>query len=284
MRQFKRKKGFFTIAENTKKTNYLKHAYALALSLKATQKEVPYLSVGISKDMEIPTHYKKVFDEIIEIPWETKYNNPNWKLENEWKVFHITPYEETIKLDADMLFFKDMSNFWNIDKNYSMLACNEVKTYKNELITSDYYRKVFTTNNLPNVYSALFYFKTNEETKQFFDYLEVVTNNYEKFFYEYLDENRPNYFSTDVAYALVSKIFDIPLCHNNLLTFTHMKTHLQNWNNNELDENWTKYVNILFNDNLKCKIENFLQTGILHYHVKSFLTNEIIKYYEDKVL
>jgi hypothetical protein len=40
-REFKRKRGFFTFAQNGTH-DYVRMAYALALSLKATQTDVPY--------------------------------------------------------------------------------------------------------------------------------------------------------------------------------------------------------------------------------------------------
>jgi hypothetical protein len=42
-REFKRKRGFFTFAQNGTH-DYVRMAYALALSLKATQTDVPYCS------------------------------------------------------------------------------------------------------------------------------------------------------------------------------------------------------------------------------------------------
>ena len=109
-------KGFVTIAENSivdgEVVDYLKLAYALALSIKATQTEVSNISVLTSEDVKVPDKYKEVFDEIISIPWSTDLE-PGPRFYNEPMTYWLTPYEETIKLEADMLMVKDLWNIWN---------------------------------------------------------------------------------------------------------------------------------------------------------------------------
>ena len=67
MRSFKRQRGFLTFAQNGQH-DYLRMAYGLALSLRATQSE-PYLSVVVTPGTVVPPHYRDVFDEVIDVPW-----------------------------------------------------------------------------------------------------------------------------------------------------------------------------------------------------------------------
>jgi hypothetical protein len=157
-REFKRDRGFLVFAQNGN-TDYLRLAYGLALSLVATQTDVPYLSVAITPGMDVPDHYREVFDEVIDIPWIDAAAQSEWKLENEWKAYHVTPYRETIKLDADMLFTADIAHWWKLLSTRDFWACTSVETYRGEIATSDYYRKTFTSNSLPNVYTAFMYFR-----------------------------------------------------------------------------------------------------------------------------
>ena len=63
-RKYKRQRGFFTIAQYSEKFgDYPRMAYALALSLKASQVEAPYLAVGMTTEDQkrLPSNYKKVF-------------------------------------------------------------------------------------------------------------------------------------------------------------------------------------------------------------------------------
>ena len=71
------KQGYLVIAQNTKDSdgntiNYIRMAYALALSIKHTQKGVNNVSVAVINKEDVPKHYRHVFDEIIELPFFDK--------------------------------------------------------------------------------------------------------------------------------------------------------------------------------------------------------------------
>lgn len=285
--KFKRDRGFLTFAQNTKDTDYVRLAYGLALSIKATQSENAYLSIAVTPGQEIPEEYKWAFDEIIDIPWNDNAEHSSWKLENEWKAYHITPYRETIKLDADMLFLADYSHWWDSLARNDISPTLNVLDYKGNIVESDFYRKTFTSNSLPNVYSGFFYFKQTDLVQKFFELVELITFNWEMFTYEFLDSTRPMNFSTDVAYALALKVIDthgelstgIPNCP----TFVHMKSQLQNWRLDNLSEVWTDQVSCFFTPDLKLKVDLQNQYYPFHYHLKEFLTDEVVGFLEDKV-
>lgn len=281
-------KGFFTIAQGA---DYQRMAYALALSLKISQKEHSNLSIGVTKEEIdlIPAKYLEVIDHVVEIPWEDHAKNSSWKLENEWKAIYMTPYDETIKLDADMLFPSDISYWWDLLEQSDGVFCSQPRTYRGEIITSDYYRKTFTESNLPNFYSAFFYFKKNEINFEFFKLAEFIFNNWERCFYEFLEpEHRPKVVSTDVVFALAAKILDYESFNmspsENVPTFVHMKSQLQNWPNDQfMVEDWTKMIPIYFNRDCTLKIGNYIQTLPFHYYVKEFVTPKMIETMERKL-
>jgi hypothetical protein len=285
VRTFKRKRGFFTFAQNGKH-DYIRMAYALALSLKETQEEVTYLSIGVTPGTVVPEEYKWAFDEIIEIPWGDAAEKSDWKLENEWKAYHMTPYEETIKLDTDMLFLDDISEWWDMLAKQDVCAATTALTYRGEAVTSDFYRKTFTANKLPNVYTAFMYFKYSDLAKELFEMAEIITHNWEHFRFEYLEEPRPTEFSTDIVFALAMRLIgreDECVSTGAFPNFIHMKTQLQGWNPNEVTEDWTQHIGSYFTAELELKIGRFRQLAPLHYHIKSFLTDEMIELYEAKL-
>ena len=49
--------------------NYLEQAYALALNLKLTQSKVSTTACVDAKTKSVQSKHKKVFDHIIDIPW-----------------------------------------------------------------------------------------------------------------------------------------------------------------------------------------------------------------------
>ena len=61
-------RGYITVAENSVSGDYLRMAYALALSLKVSQSEVSNLAVCVSPGMTVPDKYATVFDKVIEMP------------------------------------------------------------------------------------------------------------------------------------------------------------------------------------------------------------------------
>jgi len=280
-------RGFFTIALGEE---YHRLAYALALSLKITQpEEYSKLSIGVSlkEKANINPKYLDVFDQVIEIPWGDLSATKKWKFENEWKSIHMTPYDETIKLDADMIFTSDISEWWKYLSLSEGVFATDVKTYRNETITSDICRKVFTDNNLPNVYSAFFYFKRSNSNFEFFKLVEDIFKNWEHYFQEFFDvKNRPTFVSTDVVFALASKISNYDECNNfkvsGFPTFVHMKTELQKWVKASNDP-WIEQVEYFYNNDCQLTIENYIQTLPFHYQIKEFMTDDIILKMENKL-
>lgn len=282
-------RGFFTIAQGKE---YQRLAYAAALSLKLSQPEgYSNLSIGVTKEElnSVEPKYLEVIDNVIEIPWKDHAANSSWKLENEWKAIYMTPYDETIKLDADMLFPSDISSWWSVLEKSEGVFCTKAMTYRGDEITSDFYRKTFTESDLPNIYTAMFYFKKTEANFELFRLAEVIFNNWERFFYEYLSpEHRPRIVSTDVVFALAAKILDYQslnaMPHTNVPTFVHMKSQLQHWPDDQfMIEDWTKIVRSYFGRDGSLIVGNYRQELPFHYHVKSFVTDRMISIMEKRL-
>lgn len=281
-----KKRGFFTICENNDTHDYVRMAYALALSLRNTQKKYSNLSIGITPGQKISKKYSWIFDEIIELPWLDNAENESWKLENEWKVYHITPYEETIKLDADMLFVNDISHWWDLLETRDFWITSKVKTFRNNDVVSNYYRKTFTENKLPNVYTAFMYFKKCELSQNIFKMAENIFQSPGDYFSLLNEKNRPVKPTTDVVFSLAIKFLDVQdqcLLDLNIdcPTFVHMKPKIQNLKSFVPENNWTEVISCFVNENKEIKINGFKQQYPFHYHDKNFLTKEIIQILEN---
>lgn len=268
-------KGFLTLAQNGKH-DYVKMAYVLAMSLKLSQKE-SNLSVIVNKGSKIPKKYKSLFDKIIYV----ENIKDEWKVQNKWQYYQLTPYDETIIVDTDMLFLNDISVWWKILSSFDINFTTQVRNYRNEIITSDYYRKVFTNNNLPNLYTGLFYFKKTSKVERYFKFLKLVFQNWEEFYK--LLKNPPKFLSGDVAFALAAKIiFDRNWISP--LTFIHMRSRLQA---EDIFKDWNKELSSFFTTyygKIELKINNFNQIYPFHYIKKNFITNEVIELYEKYTL
>ncbi len=279
-------RGYLILAQNSKKEDYVKMAYALALSIKNSQSTVNNVCLATDRPI-LDEKIKSAFDDIVSIPWADHAANSHWKIENKWKYFHMTPYDETVVLDADMLFPTDISHWWDVLSQKDVWFTDKPRTFKGDIITSTKYRSTFVANELPNVYTAFMYFKKSRESAEIFKMTELIFQNWEKFYYDYLDETRPKNLSGDVAFALATKLLGIEskvIGKSDLLpSFVHMKGHLQNINEAFIGEKWNNHIPTYFKDDGTFKIGNYEQTLPFHYHVKEWLTDEIIDILETRV-
>lgn len=272
--------GICLVAQNNNTTDYIRQAYALALSVLANS---PRTNVSLITNDDVNPTYQKVFDKIIPIPWGDSAKNNQWKIDNRWKVYHVTPYENTVVMDVDMLVLDNISTIWqDFKKSPSLLFTKNVKTYRNELITSRYYRRAFDSNNLPNAYSGLYQFSKSDETKTFFVLLDVIMQNWQTFYNKFAPNSRQDWCSVDLSVAIALKILDMQgyYLDKSLLTFTHMKSRLQNLNNPPVK--WTDALSVDFGDN-GLYINGYKQSSVLHYVEDEFLTNNMLAWLEEKV-
>lgn len=281
-------KGYLVLAQNSKTEDYVRLAYALALSIKNSQETVDNICLATDIPLRnLDKNVREVFDDIVPIPWTDHAANSKWKIENKWKYYHMSPYDETVILDADILFPHDISYWWEILEKQEVWITDKPRTYKGEIISSTKYRNTFIANDLPNVYTAFMYFKKTTLSAELFRLIEIIFENWERFFYDYLDESRPKHLSGDVAYALAIKILGIQdECFGNLdsiPSFVHMKGHLQNINEKYINEDWTKSIPTYFRQDGGFKIGSYEQTLPFHYHVKEWLTDDYISILEKRV-
>lgn len=265
-------KGYVILVQNNKDVDYIRMAAYLATSIKQTQKNITSVSIITDDVISVEKSYSNLFDNIIEIPWQDAAQDSVWKVENRWKIYHVSPYEQTVILDADMLFLNDISHWWDhLEKNFDVCVTSQVKTYRNEIVTNDFYRKAFTFNSLPNSYTAFVYFKKNDFAKNFWKLVEIISKNWQEYYGKFLKEYKPEFLSMDVVFALAIKILDIEEQVTSTLdypTFVHMKSHIQNWQSSQDD--WMNMVSVDLDKDLNLVIGNHFQTDIFHYTEKKF--------------
>lgn len=277
-------RGYLVIAQNNHESSYIRQAYALAMSIKLTQSSVNSIAIAVEDIEHVPVEYRAVFDYIITIPWTDHAANSTWKIENKWKYYYMTPFDETVVLDTDMIFTSDYSLWWDTMSQREAWFTSEVLTYRSTIAVSDYYRTTFTSNRLPNIYTAFFYFRKTEKVAELFKLTEYIFNNWKRFYYDFLDSTRPTQLSGDVAFALALKILgyteDFVCSGIGYPTFVHMKSRIQDENQMFKSEDWTQYIPTYFRGCESIKIGNFKQTKPFHYHVKTWLTDEILRIIE----
>ena len=255
-------RGYLVMAQG----NYLEMAIALAESIKKTQTTVNNISIVV--DSETVDH--PAVDKFIVLTDDIS-GNAEWKIHNRAFFYELSPYDETVILDADMLFLEDVGHWWNYMSKFEMLCTSKVKTYRNQFVVDNPYRKTFISNQLPNVYSAFTYFKKTDLTKAVFNLVTNIIIYWDEWTLRYTPEDRQIRPSLDVALALAIKVIGIEdevLSPFDFPTFTHMKSGCQGWKN--YSEDWQAHLGV-YNSDAGIRLGNHLQSGILHYVDKGFL-------------
>jgi len=275
-------KGFLIYAQNTEDTDYVRQAYALALSIKNSQTEITNVSI-VSNDT-ILEKYRSVFDEVIEIPWGDQSNDSRFRAENRWKLYHSTPYEETIVLDSDMLLLEDITYWWDYCSNYDIKFCSRIKNHKLEVVKDTFYRRTFVENSLTSPYYALHYFKKNDAAYEFYKVLEFVCNNWEWCYTTFSPKLYQDWLSMDLATAIAIEItgnYDSSIDEYSPLEFVHMKPKIQNWDVDFIS--WMNAVPFVFNNKHELIVGNIKQSKLFHYVEDKFLSDSIIAQLEELV-
>jgi len=277
---FKEQQGYLTFAQNNSTTNYLELAYLQALSIKATQKINSYAVVVDAKTKEaLCEKHRKVFDYIIDMPGEDLAADSDWKLANEWKAWWATPYKETVKLDSDILFTRNIDHWWDAYRLRDVFFTTQVVDHRGDFAASRKYRQLFDDNDLLNVYTGLFYFRFSQTSLYLFEIAAGIYKEWDYFKNNVLKNCRDEQPTTDVVFALAAKLLGEEQCYVPLSypTFAHMKGAMLNmgsfdtWRNKMYAQLDGKDLLIGFNK----------QMYPVHYQDKEFATQELIKKYED---
>ena len=178
-------KGYIMIATGEE---HIQQAYLCAKSIKQTQN---IKNVSLLTGDQVSDQYKHVFDHVIAIPTSDRNTQNFYRTDIRWKAYHETPYQETVLLDTDMLFLDDISYWWSYFKNYDLCFTSNVRTYKNNPVTSHYYRTAFIQNNIPNIYCAFHYFKQNDTALRYYLKLKQVCRNYKEYYKIYVPKFTP---------------------------------------------------------------------------------------------
>ena len=263
-------RGIVVLAQNNATDNYVEQAALLAMSLH-THNDV---NISLITDNKVPKEYINLFDKIIPIPFGDSADDSEWKVENRWKIYNASPYDETIVMDTDMLVLQNIDTWWNFLSKYEIFFTSNVLTYRGDIANTDYYRRTFIENNLPNLFTGLHYFKKCEFAQEFYNWLELVVNNWKVFYEQYLViDSRPKHVSIDVCAAIVASILDCESTITNKIckfpSFTHMKPYCQGWDT--VQSSWQDQIGVYISKDGSIKIGNYTQTGILHYTEKDFL-------------
>lgn len=257
-------KGFVILAENTVETDYVLCAVALAQSIKQV---MPDASVTLISNSPYAKSKFKCFDNVVPLPYGDLDPTGTWKLVNDWQVYEASPYEYTIKLEADMILPKSIEYWWDILKDRDLVVSTTIRNFKQEISNIRAYRRFIDDNSLPDCYNAITYFKKSDTAKEFFDIVRNVFENWEEF-RSMLKCNNDELATTDWAYSIASHIMG---CEKTTMPqFTDMSMiHMKQFINGTPSEDWT---DVLVYELLPhtLRVNTIPQMYPFHYQIKDF--------------
>ena len=246
-------RGFVIMAQDTEKVSYTNCAKALELSIK---KVMPNSNVTIITSDMLP------------------YGNLGGYF-NDWQVYEASPYDETIKLEADMIIPRSIEHWWDILSINDVVVSTHIRNFKGELSDTRVYRKFIDENKLPDTYNSITYFKKSETAKLFYTVVRDIFENWEEY-KAILKCNPQEEVSTDWVYAIACHIVGAEkttLPYFNEMSMIHMKQFV----NGIPSEDWTKtLVYELLPESIR--VNTYTQRYPFHYHVKSF-SDKILESY-----
>lgn len=240
-------KGFVIMAQGN---DYVKCAKALERSIKNV---MPNANVTIITTEMLP-HGDQAID-------------TDWKLQNDWQVYEASPYEYTIKLEADMYLPKSIDYWWDVLKEHDVVVSTTARNFKQEITPVRAYRRFIDDNKLPDTYNGLTYFKKSERAEQFFKVVRDIFENWDEY-RAILKCNKDELATTDWVYALACHIIGVE--HTTLPTFKDMSMiHMKQFINGTPSEDWRDVLvyEILPNT---LRVNSIPQMYPFHYHLKDF--------------
>jgi hypothetical protein len=273
--------GFLTIAQNNSTTDYLRLAYVQAMSIKLTMPGSKYaVLVDASTHKLVTDQHRQVFDYVIELPVDDAAGL-HWKLANEWQVFELSPFKETIKLESDLLFTRSIEHWWTMFRLRNLVISLGCKDYQGNTATSRQYRKIFDDNELPDVYTGLMYFRYAEDTYQFFQVVKAIYQHWDLITPQ-LKNYRDEQPTTDLVFAIAANHLGVETCTLpgcDWINFAHMKNSINRWPGSTP---WTEMV-VSELDLPMIRVNNSNQYHPFHYQDKNWLTDEIVERFEHEL-
>ena len=130
--------GYVIVAVNSDTVDYLDCARTLAKTIRYWDPSARICLITDSAYTDpIYDHHRQLVPEA----------NP---YANDAQLFRLTPFRETIKLEADMLIASPIDHWWTMFRHRDVVLSTGCRNWRNEISTARDYRAVFDQNNFPS--------------------------------------------------------------------------------------------------------------------------------------
>ena len=185
---------------------------------------------------------------------------------NDWQMFEISPYRQTIKLEADMWCASEIDHWWTMFEHRDVVISQGCRDHYDRPGSSRHYRRIFDDNDLPDVYNAITYWRQSHVALEFFQWVRRIFQHWQEFrcLLKFPDDEP----TTDVVYAVAAVIMGperVTLPGRLAPTMVHMKRRMIG----TITEDWTQ--ELVWEHVDRClRINTVAQWGLVHYHIKDW--------------
>lgn len=264
--------GFLITATNTQTQ---REACACAYSIKSMMPNAS-VSLVVPRLSAMSKEFEKPFDNIIEM----KFGELGITRQNEWQLWWLTPYENTIVLSSKTLVKTDLTNtFAYLEDNHDVCFPNQILNFKNEKLPIEDPRYAhYSRYEITPLYSDMWFFKKSDAALEYFKLLDPYMQNYKDLSSKIVSkEHLTGYFDNNFIHSVIVKHLDIledvkPLIDN---IFTYVDMGIAEYYFTKKYDNWMEYLNIWPSAGGKVKIQNFAMTEVFAYQESEFLDEEM---------
>lgn len=196
-------KGYVWLCQNNSHTDYTKLSIALARSIKSHNKQ-NQVCVIVDEDSRFDSQYV----DVVKILAKDDAFNQDKKFANEYKVFDLSPFTHTIKLEADMIWNSSTDWWWNYLCQHNLVFSLDCLDYNEQIVRDKVYRPYHEDNFLPNIYNGMTYFRRSKSAHKFFGFCKIIAQNWKFVKEELLKKCFDDHPTTDIVYALAYRFFD----------------------------------------------------------------------------
>jgi hypothetical protein len=243
------------MAQNSDKVDYVDCARQLARSIRHfdPDAEICLLSNTDTPKSDLFNYHRAFTNPIIDNPYA-----------NDWQVFGASPFRQTIKLEADMIIASEIAHWWTMFEHRDIVISTGARDFYDQQTANRVYRKVFDTNNLPDVYNAITYWRISETAQEFFRLVRKIFENWAQ--YKTLIKFPDEIPSTDLVYAMAAQIIGPECVTLPFVTYPRI-VHMKRGIIPIRADDWTQEITW---ESAPLRINTVAQWGAVHYHQKDW--------------
>lgn len=194
-------RGVMLIAHNNEKYDY----YRMATIVAKRVNEFLNLPVSIITDSASNKNLYNFDNTIVIEPDHTNYRKKSlWLNKGRYKVFDLTPYDETLVLDTDYLI--NSTTLLRLFDQHNDFACHKNIRW----LLEDIEPEMLSQHTVPTLWATVMMFRKTSRTEQIFQMIKMVQENYDHYanIYKFLPYMYRNDYALTIALKTVNGHFE----------------------------------------------------------------------------